>query len=72
MRGGALRKLPGHVCDCQVRKATGLRISVANRGIKGVGGKDEKKGGKTEEDVEVKVEWLLLEYKSLLFYSSLR
>lgn len=49
MRGGALRKLPGHVCDCQVRKATGLRISVANRGIKGVGGKDEKKGGKTGE-----------------------
>ena len=45
---------------------------MANRGIKGVGGNDEKKGGKTEEDVEVKVEWLLLEYKSLLFYSSLR
>lgn len=56
MRGGALRKLPGHVCDCQVRKATGLRISVANRGIKGVGGEDEKKGGKTRENVEVKLD----------------
>lgn len=55
MRGGSLRKLPGHVCDCQVRKATGLRVEIseADSGIKGHLGPPRQSFWREDEGKEV-------------------
>lgn len=38
VRGGSLRKLPGHVCDCQVRKAPELRTELSAAKLGGTKG----------------------------------